>query len=565
VTLLLSLLTTASAVHVTAVPPSQWGAADADLGVFGSEVEDFEDATLLPGLEITVDLDGVAPVDETWTTLPALFDPVVDDGGGAAFVSGVWDGQRVVTNTLGNQVGAGDYSRSSAWHVLTFELAGGADLVALSLQQMHPNTAVVVDGVNLGGIGALGLTGGSDRGGYLILRREPGEDPITSVALDNVVGGVPGDGFAVDHLRIVRSAAAPYIFRSFAPASWGADDATLGLSGHLVEDFEDTRLSPGITMSIDEDARGAFDGSYQALATVFDPLTDPFGNAFVDGNWDGDHVFLNTLNQVSGTYSDASHWRTASVQFDSGVVQVGFSLQQAGTDIGLRINGVDRGPLSLIAPNLQIGGGRNGYLVIEAPPGADPITSLTWDQVGHGNDGDGFAIDHLAYSPELCAGDPTTGDPDGNGVCGDLDVEVCDGVDGDDDGDADELGACRCLPATLDGQDYVACRETTDWQTAEQICANASMTLVQFETFQEKNRVARATSRVWPGRVWWLGANDLDTEGDYRWLSGAPFTPLWAPSEPTGADEDCLAFFSFYDVMYDTTCARELPFICEAL
>lgn len=79
----------------------------------------------------------------------------------------------------------------------------------------------------------------------------------------------------------------------------GAPDATIGVSGFTIENFEDTALAPGLMIS----RFGGVVGNFGPTATlpassVFDPTTDPNTaagglQAFVSGVWDGSNVLIN--------------------------------------------------------------------------------------------------------------------------------------------------------------------------------------------------------------------------------------------------------------------------------
>lgn len=100
-------------------------------------------------------------------------------------------------------------------------------------------------------------------------------------------------------LTFAIPARAAFVVNYFGPASWGAPDATIGVSGFTIENFEDTALAPGLMIS----RFGGVVGNFGPTATlpassVFDPTTDPNTaagglQAFVSGVWDGSNVLIN--------------------------------------------------------------------------------------------------------------------------------------------------------------------------------------------------------------------------------------------------------------------------------
>lgn len=207
--LLLVAQSAVAAFTVTVVPASSWGAPDAELGLGGAVVEDFEDLELAPGLLVEL-----AAVDDTFTgalldALPATFDPSADDMYGDAFVIGVWDGVRVLFNTPGNATVNYGYME---FRRVRLHVPGGTAWLGLSLQQLTGNEGLIVNGRNLGRVSGLGLAPTPGRNGYLIVGSDDPAEPIVSVA----VGG-GGDAFVIDHVTFASPGGVP-----IEAAGWGA-------------------------------------------------------------------------------------------------------------------------------------------------------------------------------------------------------------------------------------------------------------------------------------------------------------------------------------------------------
>jgi hypothetical protein len=191
-----------------------------------------------------------------------------------------------------------------------------------------------------------------------------------------------------------RHARAQFSFTGFGAGQWGASDATFGVAGYTIENFESTTLTSGLLVGWATPA-----GNVTPAATVpftFNPVTqDPNGTAFQNGAWDGSNALVNTRTNQSYVYAAVNNWGDIILNFTTPVTSVGFSLQQNDFDVGIMINGSYAGGLQSlvgIVPN----GDRYGYIRIDAAGGSS-ITSL---QLANGRFAfnDGFVIDHLAFS-----------------------------------------------------------------------------------------------------------------------------------------------------------------------
>jgi hypothetical protein len=188
----------------------------------------------------------------------------------------------------------------------------------------------------------------------------------------------------------------------------------------------------------------------------------------------------------------------------------------------------------------------------------------------------------------------------GKGGCGSQ-AEVCDGLNNNCSGGADEGDACPsgCDGLTEAGRVYVLCsgnRHSGSWQAAEAQCADAisvaagtAMTLAVIETAEENELLAEwVQTRVMSDGAW-MGANDLDVDNEWAWGTGASRVPFyvdegegndgyavmnryndWGNGRPNGDtamqdDEDCGHFDPVYNWRWnDRRCGDELPaFVCE--
>jgi len=190
----------------------------------------------------------------------------------------------------------------------------------------------------------------------------------------------------------------PFTYTGFGPGQWGASDATLGITGYVLENFESTTLAAGLSVGWATTAGNTTPAA--TLPFTFNPVTQAsFGTAFQGGLWDDSNAVVNTRTNQSYLYTDTANWGgDIVINFSTPVTSVGFSLQQNDFDVGLFINGSSVGGLQSLtglAPN----GSRYGYIRIDGN-GGNTITSLQLvnGRVPTFGFNDGFVIDHLAFA-----------------------------------------------------------------------------------------------------------------------------------------------------------------------
>jgi len=189
-----------------------------------------------------------------------------------------------------------------------------------------------------------------------------------------------------------QSAGAQFSYFATTPDRWGTSNDIIGTRNFIVESFQNTGLAPGLQVSWFSTAGNT--GPFSTLPNVFDPATDPYGNAFVPGGWRSTNVLINTPDNLSHPYTQSQYFGDVEFTFTPPVVAVGFSMQQADLGVELVINGISRGTLGSLV-SLPFNGGRQGFIVIESA-GAERITSLRLNNTG----GDGWAIDYLSFTRE---------------------------------------------------------------------------------------------------------------------------------------------------------------------
>lgn len=196
-------------------------------------------------------------------------------------------------------------------------------------------------------------------------------------------------------LAVTAPASAQYAITVTPAAFWGASDAVLGVSGYVIEDFEDSVLAPGLRGGWLTEAGDVVPAP--TIPFTFAPVTeDPNGDAFDLGVWDGSRALVNTRTNQSYVYSDVANWGDIVLEFTTPVTSVGFSLQQNEFDVGLFVNGASIGSV-LSRTGISPDGQRYAYIRIDAAPGGE-ITTLRLAN-GRSSFYDGFVIDHVAFAP----------------------------------------------------------------------------------------------------------------------------------------------------------------------
>lgn len=219
---------------------------------------------------------------------------------------------------------------------------------------------------------------------------------------------------AVAAVVVASPAGAAVTVTYFGAAQWGASDATLGVAGYTIEDFENANLVGGLKIALSGSVSGNFAATSVLPATsVFDPSTDPalFSGqpikAFSLGTWDGSHGLINnpgpSFAPDPSDWYNYSNWKDLTFLLPVGVTSVGFSLEQVQTADTILINGnvvvgnlielVGPGTATYTEPGCCTFNARNGYLRFDSDAA---ITSLQILSTA----GDGYMIDHFAFNAQ---------------------------------------------------------------------------------------------------------------------------------------------------------------------
>ena len=146
------------------------------------------------------------------------------------------------------------------------------------------------------------------------------------------------------------------------------------------------------------------------------------------------------------------------------------------------------------------------------------------------------------------------------------DPEVCNGIDDNCDGAADNGRACPvgCQGKRRAGRNFALCSDPLSWDDAQAACRLMSMDLAHIATQGDNDWVQAWANELLPGVDVWLGGSDNAKEGVWVWTDGTtPDYANWAANEPNDdSNEDCLELRP--DGRWnDTECDKRKPFVCR--
>ena len=179
-------------------------------------------------------------------------------------------------------------------------------------------------------------------------------------------------------------------------------DATLGLTGDTIDDFETTTLIPNLSYTLS--GNGVSTTTFTSLPGLFAQggcpgLTDNVA-------WDGSDAVINTpTNSMSSCTSPINIAQTITFNYAGGtsLFGIGFSNFQSTsspsypiTNHELFVNGIDMGTLEALAgADWTPGLARNAYLEIDGTAG----TLISSVEIENLSAADVLMFDHLAVSP----------------------------------------------------------------------------------------------------------------------------------------------------------------------
>lgn len=117
------------------------------------------------------------------------------------------------------------------------------------------------------------------------------------------------------------------------------------------------------------------------------------------------------------------------------------------------------------------------------------------------------------------------------------------------------------------GHDYIFVSTAKTWYEAREICNRGDYQLVSIKGWGEQDFIHnKAAKFAQYGNTWWIGFNDILSEGSWRWDSGAVVKILnWAAGHPYDPDgvKDCAMDNRSTGRWENVSCREGHRFICE--
>jgi hypothetical protein len=121
---------------------------------------------------------------------------------------------------------------------------------------------------------------------------------------------------------------------------------------------------------------------------------------------------------------------------------------------------------------------------------------------------------------------------------------------------------------TYNGNDYLFVRTPKTWHEAQSLCSVNGYKLVTINDANEEFFLQTHEASTGLLSDWWIGLNDIGSEGFFVWDGGFSSYTNWYSGEPNNneGNEDCVTerYLGGQWQWNDLPCSQRLPFICEA-
>ncbi|MFT7625784.1 MAG: hypothetical protein ACI9WU_004975 [Myxococcota bacterium] len=146
-------------------------------------------------------------------------------------------------------------------------------------------------------------------------------------------------------------------------------------------------------------------------------------------------------------------------------------------------------------------------------------------------------------------------------------TEVCDAIDNNCSGYADDVPECPCPSETIEGTEYFFCDFDRAWTASRDFCKAQGHVLATLHTATQNQAVFDKAHSIRGG--WWaIGLNDRKDEGVHLWRDGtAPNFDKWSDGEPSNLlpQYDCVFYTGNTAATWlERNCNEKRPFICSA-
>lgn len=132
-----------------------------------------------------------------------------------------------------------------------------------------------------------------------------------------------------------------------------------------------------------------------------------------------------------------------------------------------------------------------------------------------------------------------------------------------------DTAAPPCTTRTRNGRTYLFCNTPLSQTSAQLACAKEGLSLATINDAAENTWVANEAKAINSGNRWYLGLNDIVSEGDFQWANGAvPSHLSWAGGEPNASTtntDDCVEQDPNNGLWYDVACSATRRYVCEGV
>uniref|UniRef100_A0A669BZR7 C-type lectin domain-containing protein n=1 Tax=Oreochromis niloticus TaxID=8128 RepID=A0A669BZR7_ORENI len=117
---------------------------------------------------------------------------------------------------------------------------------------------------------------------------------------------------------------------------------------------------------------------------------------------------------------------------------------------------------------------------------------------------------------------------------------------------------------------YLLSEKTGSWDEGRSDCRDRGADLVVIDSSEEQDFLVSFTQKQT-----WIGLNDKEEEGRWKWVDGTPLTSLtfWSPRQPDNGgedpqwgEEDCVHIRTDGNTLWnDRSCRNSFPWVCEKI
>ncbi len=128
--------------------------------------------------------------------------------------------------------------------------------------------------------------------------------------------------------------------------------------------------------------------------------------------------------------------------------------------------------------------------------------------------------------------------------------------------------ADNCVSEIYNNKEIKYCNDLTDWKGAQANCRMMNMTLLTDYDISIDTHLYEALMNMNTGLNFWIGLNDVETEGVFVWDSGLTSDyRVWAEGQPNNTDDKDCVFMAANSEYYwvNSNCFTPNAYICEGI